>query len=107
MLVPWRALRDFFGKGSRKFQAVRRSGAQRGRVHSPVTDWETAMKTAMTALTLAALLLGSNAFAGESQECSARQLAGRWMFATDVGKQLYFPGGDITAIGTFRVDRTG
>jgi len=34
-------------------------------------------------------------------------LAGRWMFATDVGKQTFFPGGDITAIGTFRVDRHG
>jgi hypothetical protein len=65
------------------------------------------MKIAMTAMTLAALLLGSNAFAAESQECSARQLAGRWMFATDVGKQIFFPGGDITAIGTFRSDRAG
>jgi len=64
------------------------------------------MKTRMTALVLA-LLLGSNAFAGEALECSARALAGRWMFATDVGKQLYFPGGDITAIGTFKVDRAG
>ena len=65
------------------------------------------MRIAKTALTLAALLLGSNAFAAESQECSARQLAGRWMFATDVGKQTFFPGGDITAIGTFRTDRAG
>lgn len=40
-------------------------------------------------------------------DCSARQLAGRWMFATDVGRQTFFPGGDITAIGTFRVDRSG
>lgn len=29
------------------------------------------------------------------------------MFATDVGKQVFFPGGDITAIGIFRVDRSG
>lgn len=64
------------------------------------------MKTTMTALILA-LMLGSNAFAGHSPECSARMLAGRWMFATDVGKQTFFPGGDITAIGTFQVDRNG
>jgi hypothetical protein len=63
------------------------------------------MKTLMTlALTL---LLGTNAFAGYAPECSTRMLAGRWMFATDVGKQTFFPGGDITAIGTFRVDRFG
>jgi hypothetical protein len=103
MLVPSRALRDFFAEGSRHFQAVRRADAE----HAALFHEETAMKTTFTALTLAALLLGSNSFAGESQECSARQLAGRWMFATDVGRQLYFPGGDITAIGTFRVDRSG
>ena len=65
------------------------------------------MKTATTMTLTLALLLGSNAFAGESTECSARQLAGRWMFATDVGNQTFFPGGNITAIGTFRVDRNG
>jgi hypothetical protein len=64
------------------------------------------MKTTLTTLTLA-LLFGTSAFAGESPDCSARMLAGRWMFATDVGKQTFFPGGDITAIGTFRVDRYG
>ena len=63
------------------------------------------MKTLLT-LTLA-LLLGTNAFASDSADCSARMLAGRWMFATDVGKQTFFPGGDITALGTFRVDRFG
>jgi hypothetical protein len=67
---------------------------------------KTTTKTTMAALTLA-LLSGTQAFAGESQDCSARMLAGRWMFATDVGKQTFFPGGDITAIGTFRVDRHG
>jgi hypothetical protein len=60
---------------------------------------KTTIKTTITALTLA-LLFGSQAFAGESQDCSARMLAGRWMFATDVGKRTFFPGGDITAIGT-------
>jgi hypothetical protein len=29
------------------------------------------------------------------------------MFATDVGRQAKFPGGDITAIGIFRLDRQG
>jgi hypothetical protein len=64
------------------------------------------MKMKLTGLALT-LLLGTQAFAGEPQDCSARMLAGRWMFATDVGKQTFFPGGDITAIGTFRVDRRG
>jgi hypothetical protein len=54
-----------------------------------------------------AVLLGTNSFAGEDPDCSARMLAGRWMFATDIGKQSFFPGTDITAIGTFRVDRLG
>jgi hypothetical protein len=65
------------------------------------------MKTLTIAL-VSAMLLGTNAWAGDSSdECSTRMLAGRWMFATDVGKQTFFPGGDITAIGTFRVDRAG
>jgi len=64
------------------------------------------MKIAMTAALLA-MLLGTNAYATGKPECSARALAGRWMFATDVGKQTFFPGGDITALGTFRVDRQG
>lgn len=42
-----------------------------------------------------------------SRACSTRTLAGKWMFATDVGQQQIFPGGDITAIGVFRLDRTG
>lgn len=64
------------------------------------------MKIALFTLTLA-LLLSTNSFATGGAECSARMLAGRWMFATDVGKQTFFPGADITAIGTFRVDRAG
>ncbi len=55
-----------------------------------------------------AMLLSNTAFAhGNVEGCSARLLAGRWMFATDVGKQTFFPGGDITAIGTLRFDRAG
>ena len=56
----------------------------------------------------AAMLLSTTGWAGESSgDCSTQMLAGRWMFATEVGKQTFFPGGDITAIGTFRVDRAG
>jgi hypothetical protein len=60
-------------------------------------------------LALGGMLLGSTAFAGQDHDdCSVRALAGKWMFATDVGKQTFFTaGGDITAIGTFRVDRAG
>ena len=65
------------------------------------------MKTLTLALATA-MLLSTTAWAGDApDECSTRMLAGRWMFATDVGKQTFFPGGDITAIGTFRVDRAG
>ena len=65
------------------------------------------MKT-LTIAIATAMLLSTTAWAGEaSDECSTRMLTGRWMFATDVGKQTFFPGGDITAIGTFRVDRAG
>jgi hypothetical protein len=53
------------------------------------------------------LLCTAPAFAGDYDSCSPRALAGRWMFATDVGKQSFFPGGDITAIGTFWIDRIG
>jgi hypothetical protein len=65
------------------------------------------MKTLTIALATA-MLLSTTAWAGDAHdECSSRMLVGRWMFATDVGKQTFFPGGDITAIGTFRVDRAG
>lgn len=69
---------------------------------------KTAVKTTLCALGLA-LLYGNAAQAYDrpGPECSVRALAGRWMFATDVGKQTFFPGGDITAIGTFRADRYG
>ena len=43
--------------------------------------------------------------------CSAKSLAGRWMFATGIGRQSLGPpfpeGKDITAIGIFAVDRSG
>jgi len=59
-------------------------------------------------LAVLGLLITAPAFAGNEPEgCSNRMLAGRWMFATDVGHQSKFPGGDITAIGIFRLDRQG
>ncbi|HYJ41692.1 MAG TPA: hypothetical protein VEW08_12950 [Steroidobacteraceae bacterium] len=65
------------------------------------------MKTLTIALATA-MLLSTTAWAGDApEECSNRMLVGRWMFATDVGEQTFFPGGDITAIGIFRVDRAG
>lgn len=56
-----------------------------------------------------ALLFAAPAFAGNEYEvCNTRMLAGRWMFATDVGHQAIFPGGgNITALGVFRFDRQG
>jgi hypothetical protein len=41
------------------------------------------------------------------QSCSTRAVAGRWLFATDVGHQSLGPGGDITAIGTLNIDSQG
>lgn len=65
------------------------------------------MKTFRTLCALG-LLCTAPAFAGnEFETCSTRMLAGRWMFATDVGRQAIFPGGDITAMGVFRFDRQG
>jgi hypothetical protein len=66
-----------------------------------------------TALLLAALALplSSAAFAdGAPEGCSAEQLVGRWIFATDVGHQQLQnapPPGDITAIGTMNIRRNG
>jgi hypothetical protein len=69
------------------------------------------MKT-LRILAAAGLLSAAPAFATNPDDvCSTRMLAGRWMFATDVGHQALldkfpFPS-DITAIGIFRVDRQG
>ena len=61
--------------------------------------------TATTVLGLG-LLLALPALA-DGRECSIRDIAGGWLFATDVGQQLILPGGDITAIGTMNIDSTG
>jgi hypothetical protein len=69
---------------------------------------ETVMKY-LGILCALALIATPPAFAtGEFESSNTRMLAGRWMFATDVGHQIRFPGGGhITAIGVFRFDRQG
>lgn len=61
----------------------------------------------LSLIVLFAGLLTQPALAEAKDECNVRNLAGKWMFATDVGRQNLFPGGDITAIGTFRLDKKG
>lgn len=64
-------------------------------------------------LSLAAGLLLSGAAvpagAEDASPCSVASLAGKWVFATDVGQQSLIPDvdGDITAIGTMNVDESG
>lgn len=61
----------------------------------------------LSILALSAGLFVQAALANAHDGCSLKSLAGKWMFATDVGRQNLFPGGDITAIGTFKLDRRG
>jgi hypothetical protein len=57
---------------------------------------------------LAALQLSATAFADDHRgTCSVGLLAGKWAFATDVGHETLSFGGDITALGTFAVERDG
>ncbi len=55
------------------------------------------------------MLLGRPALAGDG--CSVRDIAGKWMFATGIGRQMLGgdipPGKDITAIGTMNIARNG
>jgi hypothetical protein len=57
------------------------------------------------------LCLGMLMFAGAASAhedgCSIEKLAGRWAFATDVGHETITFGGDITALGVFRLARNG
>lgn len=42
--------------------------------------------------------------------CSVRDVAGKWLFATSIGRQMLPdlpPGKDMTALGTFNVNRDG
>jgi len=67
----------------------------------------------MKALTMTILLMGmgllstAQVLAGDS--CSTRAIAGSWVFATGVGRQMlgFPPGKDITAIGTMNIAKDG
>lgn len=63
------------------------------------------MKSMMIAAMLAVLALPAAADA-KQRSCSIQDLAGHWIFATEVG---HFPafGGDITALGTMDIDGEG
>jgi hypothetical protein len=108
ILVAAPALREIFAANSPLLQAGRSRQADIPPADSTTNHPETDMKTFRLLLPLG-LLFAAPAFAGNDYEsCSTRMLAGRWMFATDVGHQALFPGsGDITAIGVFRIDRLG
>ena len=66
------------------------------------------MKALMTATALIlGLVFAAPAMAnGKDGSCSTRSVAGRWIFATEVGQFPEF-GGNITAIGTMNIDRKG
>ena len=66
----------------------------------------------MKALTLCLLLLcaGLTNAAWADRGCSVRDVAGKWMFATGIGRQMlpgFPPDKDITAIGTMNIARDG
>ena len=46
-------------------------------------------------------------FSVANADCRTSKMAGRWLFATDIGHQMLLPGGNITALGTMRIDRRG
>ncbi len=69
----------------------------------------------MKSLTMSIFLIGigllPTAQALADGPCSTRSIAGRWVFATNVGRQMFGdpfpPGKDVTAIGTMNIDRYG
>ena len=66
----------------------------------------------LSACAIAALVIGISAPALAADGdgfCSTQNLAGRWLFFTEVGQQsLGFGGdGDITALGTMNIDKEG
>ena len=69
----------------------------------------------MKARTMTILLIGMGllptAQALADDPCSTQAIAGRWVFATNVGRQMlgepFPPGKDITAIGTMNIERDG
>ena len=56
---------------------------------------------------LACSLYGAPAFADKA--CSVKQIAGNWVFATGIGRQMlgFPPDSDITAIGTMNINADG
>lgn len=70
-------------------------------------------KLMLVCAALAALQLAGSAWAGgprgwdRHDDCSIRELAGRWAFGTDVGHETLTFGSDITALGTFELSRDG
>jgi hypothetical protein len=70
------------------------------------------MKAMITVTLFSISLLLTTAAIGKDgkDECATRDLAGRWIFASDVGQQLIFlpaSEGNITAIGTMNFDKQG
>ncbi len=69
----------------------------------------------MKSLLMTILLMGTGllhmAEALADGPCSTRAIAGHWVFATNVGRQMVGdpipPGKDVTAIGTMNIDRHG
>ena len=60
---------------------------------------------------LCCALPASTAFADRHGHCSTHAVAGKWVFATGIGRQAlgepFPPGKDITAIGTMNITRDG
>jgi len=69
------------------------------------------MNKLTTTFLLAGMILLPTAQALADGGCSTRSIAGKWMFATGIGRQSLGPpfpeDKDITAIGIFSVDRHG
>ncbi len=68
------------------------------------------MKTKALTLCLLLLSAGLANAAWAERGCSVRDVAGKWMFATDIGRQMlpgFPPEKDITAIGTMNIARDG
>ena len=68
-------------------------------------------KTKTLAGVIALALLSGPATADHSKACSVKKLAGNWLFATSIGRQMlgapFPPDQDITAIGTMNIERDG
>lgn len=69
------------------------------------------MKSLMISLLLMGIGLLPTAHALADGSCSTKSIAGRWMFATGIGRQSLGPpfpeDKDITALGIFNIDRRG